>query len=69
MRSEKVWVAAFDQEQRTNEFPDDRQRVWIQLEREDERRQAVFDFPTKTFTPEGDRPFHANEVVDWAPIA
>jgi hypothetical protein len=59
----------FDEEHRMNQFPDDQQRVWIQLEREDERRQAVFDLPTKTFTPDDDRAFHANEVVEWVPIA
>jgi len=50
------------------EFPDDQQRVWITIEHEDERRQAVFDLPTKTFTPDGDRPYHANEIETWQAI-
>jgi hypothetical protein len=50
------------------EFPDDQQRVWIEIEHQDERVQAVFDLPTKTFTPDGERPLHANEIVSWSPI-
>ncbi|MEO7325889.1 MAG: hypothetical protein ABIW82_13775 [Dokdonella sp.] len=52
-----------------SEFPDDQQRVWIQLEREEARVPAVFDFPTKTFTPDGERAMHANEIVSWSAIS
>lgn len=51
-----------------SEFPDDQQRVWIELERDEGRVQAVFDFPTKTFTPDGERALHANEIVSWWPV-
>jgi hypothetical protein len=51
-----------------SEFPDDQQRVWIEVEHEVERKQAVFDLPTKTFMPDGERALHANELVAWAPI-
>jgi len=52
-----------------NEYPDDGERVWIELENDDLRQQAVFDLPTKTFTPDGAEPLHANQILAWAPIA
>lgn len=51
-----------------NNFPDDQERVWIEIEHESIRKQAVFDLPTKTFTPEGERAYHANEIEAWSPI-
>ncbi|MEO7433660.1 MAG: hypothetical protein ABIR62_16945 [Dokdonella sp.] len=51
------------------EFPDEGERVWIQLENDDELRQAVFDLPTKTFTCDGEEPLHANQIVAWKPLA
>jgi hypothetical protein len=51
-----------------NEFPDDGERVWIELENDDLRHQAVFDLSTKTFTPDGAEPLHANQILAWEPI-
>jgi hypothetical protein len=48
--------------------PDDQQRVWIVIEHEEGRVQAVFDLPTKTFQRDHGDALHANEVVDWFPI-
>ena len=51
-----------------NEFPDDGERVWIELENDDLRHQAVFDLATKTFTPDDAEPLHANQILAWEPI-
>lgn len=62
-------VASQCSENAMGEFPDEGERVWIQLENDDELRQAVFDLPTKTFTCDGENPLHANQIVAWKPLA